>query len=137
MKPYDHTSCLPSALNSRNRSYISFFSFTNLNGPPGMDPEATYKFVDIIEVPTDEIEDNSNQNDEDLLGVDERNWPPPIPVNGPNSNLNTGGLLNGISNGMPSKWLEEKASAYSRDFGTFIGRIQPRAHGISGQVSSF
>ena len=101
-----------------------------------MDPEATYKFVDIIEVPTDEIEDNSNQNDEDLLGVDERNWPPPIPVNGPNSNLNTGGLLNGISNGMPSKWLEEKASAYSRDFGTFIGRIQPRAHGISGQVSS-
>ena len=93
-----------------------------------MNPDATYKFVDIIEVPTDEIEYTT---EDDIL--DDSNWPPPIPVNGPNSNLNMGGLLNSI----PWKPLEEKNSAYSRDFGTFIGRFRPKAHSISGLVRMF
>ena len=111
-----------------------------MNSPPGMDPEATYKFVDIIEVPTDEIEDqeekNSSENDDDLMAsVNDANWPDPIPVNGPNSNLNMGGLLESVNNMVPKKWLDpEKNSAYSREFGTYIGRFQPRAHGISGMV---
>ena len=112
-----------------------------MNSPPGMDPEATYKFVDIIEVPTDEIEDqeekNSSENDDDLMAsVNDANWPDPIPVNGPNSNLNMGGLLESVNSMLPKKWLDpEKNSAYSREFGTYIGRFQPRAHGISGMVS--
>ena len=111
-----------------------------MNSPPGMDPEATYKFVDIIEVPTDEIEDqeekNSSENDDDLMAsVNDANWPDPIPVNGPNSNLNMGGLLESVNSMVPKKWLDpEKNSAYSREFGTYIGRFQPRAHGISGMV---
>ena len=40
-------------------------------------------------------------------------------------------LLNKIAN----KWLEDKKSAYSKDFGTFVGRMSPRAHQISGLVS--
>ena len=103
-----------------------------MNSPPGMDPEATYKFVDIIEVPTDEIEEETTQDD--LMAVNDANWPDPIPVNGPNSNLNMGGLLDSV-NSIPKKWLDpEKNSAYSREFGTYIGRFQPRAHGISGMV---
>ena len=39
-----------------------------------MNPDATYKFVDIIEVPTDEIEYTT---EDDIL--DDSNWPPPIP----------------------------------------------------------
>ena len=107
-----------------------------MNSPPGMDPEATYKFVDIIEVPTDEIEEETTENDDIMASVNDANWPDPIPVNGPNSNLNMGGLLDSVNSmSIPKKWLDpEKNSAYSREFGTYIGRFQPRAHGISGMV---
>ena len=101
-----------------------------------MDPRASYKYVDIVEIPTDEIINDQNTiqlEDEDNITaiVNDANWPQPIPVNGPNSNLNTGGLLSTITN----RWLEDKKSAYTKDFGTFIGRFRPRAHGISGLVS--
>ena len=36
-----------------------------------MDPDATYKFVDIIEVPTDEIEEST---EDDILAVNDANW---------------------------------------------------------------
>ena len=101
--------------------------------PSGPDNRATYQFVDIQEVPQDEIlkQDRNNVEEDELNSIlNDKNWPQPIPVNGPNSNLNTGGLLNKIAN----KWLEDKKSAYSKDFGTFIGRMSPRAHQISGLV---
>ena len=40
-----------------------------------MDPEATYKFVDIIEVPTDEIEEETTENDDIMASVNDANWP--------------------------------------------------------------
>lgn len=109
-------------------SLLHRFSAPALDPQNNMDPRATYKYVDIVEIPTDEI-----INDEDNITaiVNDANWPQPIPVNGPNSNLNTGGLLSTITN----KWLEDKMSAYTKDFGTFIGRFRPRAHGIAGLVS--
>ena len=109
------------------------FLFYRFSAPNGRDPKATYKYVDIVEIPTDEISENYDEENITSL-VNDANWPQPIPVNGPNSNLNTGGLLNTITN---SRWLEEKKSAYTKDFGTFIGRFRPRAHGISGLVTIF
>jgi len=117
-----------------------FFRFSRLNSPPGSDPEATYKFVEVIEVPTDEIEQQEVEEEDtmdlgdDLSAVNDANWPPPIPINGPNSDnsLNMKGLLNTI----PNKWLDnDKKSAYTKDFGTFVGRLMPLAHGISGLVT--
>ena len=67
--------------------------------------------------------------------VNDANWPQPIAVNGPNSNLNTGGLLNTLNSITNNKWLPEKKSSYTKDFGSFIGRFRPRAHGITGHVS--
>ena len=67
--------------------------------------------------------------------VNDANWPQPIAVNGPNSNLNTGGLLNTLNSITNNKWLPEKKSSYTKDFGSFIGRFRPRAHGITGNVS--
>ena len=69
------------------------------------------------------------------LLVNDANWPQPIAVNGPNSNLNTGGLLNTLNSITNNKWLPEKKSSYTKDFGSFIGRFRPRAHGITGNVS--
>ena len=95
-----------------------------------------YKYVDIVEIPTDEMGGN---NDVDNLTsiVNDANWPRPIPVNGPNSNLNTGGLLNTLKSITNNKWLDKKKSSYTKDFGSFIGRFSPRAHGISGLVSTY
>ena len=94
-----------------------------------------YKYVDIVEIPTDEMGGN---NDVDNLTsiVNDANWPQPIPVNGPNSNLNTGGLLNTLKSITNNKWLDKKKSSYTKDFGSFIGRFSPQAHGISGLVSN-
>lgn len=114
-----------------------FFSFSSAKSPSGPDDRATYQFVDIQEIPQDEIlnseQNRNNDNEEDEFSslLNDKNWPQPIPVNGPNSNKNIGGLLNKIAN----KWLEDKKSAYSKDFGTFVGRMSPRAHQISGLVS--
>ena len=116
---------------------ISIFSFSSAKSPSGPDDRATYQFVDIQEIPQEEILNNeqnrNNDNEEDDISalLNDKNWPQPIPVNGPNSNKNIGGLLNKIAN----KWLEDKKSAYSKDFGTFVGRMSPRAHQISGLVS--
>ena len=46
------------------------------------------------------------------------------------ANINLQSILNSIAT------AEKAKSTYTRDFGTYIGRLQPHAHGISGTVSS-
>ena len=123
-----------------NCIFVSYrFSAKSLADSNGNNPRQpfNYKYVDIVEIPQDEIIGRNGDNVENLTSiVNDANWPQPIPVNGPNSNLNTGGLLNTLNTLSQNKWLTERKSAYTKDFGTFIGRFRPRAHGISGLVSN-
>ncbi len=69
------------------------------------------------------VGDNDSDDDELFDGV-----PASVPVNLKNNGA-PGGTINPFS-----RWLNDRKSTYTRDFGTFIGRFRPHAHGISGLV---
>ena len=53
-------------------------------------------------------------------------------IKGSGPNINLQGMLKAIT-------MDEQRMkvTYTRDFGTYIGRLRPMAHGISGSVSNF